>query len=335
MIKFSAAVARMFIRSVLLSIACCASPALAQSQGTSPPPYPVKPVRLMLGPAPGSVADGLTRVMAAALSELWKQQVIVDNRPGAGNTIAPAIVAKSAPDGYTLHRCGVGDAISPALYKKPSYSHLRDFGLLARIGLTPNIFVVHPSVPAKTVKEFVALAKAHPGKLDYGATGVGSSPQLSFELFKSMTGINVVHVPYKAAAMAQADLLAGRITAQMSNLPNHIDTVRRGKVRALGVTSIKRSQRLPEIPTIAESGVPGYDVSSWYGMCSPIGVDKAIQKKIEVDVLRLLKTPEIRQRLVDLGVDVEPLDAGEFAAFFRAETAKWIKAARDAGISPQ
>jgi tripartite-type tricarboxylate transporter receptor subunit TctC len=326
---------RRHIRSVLLSLACCASTALAQSQSTSPPTYPVKPVRLMLGPAPGSVADGLTRVMAAALSELWGQQVFVDNRPGAGNTIAPAIVAKSAPDGYTLHRCGVGDAIAPALYKKLSYNHLRDFGLLARIGLTPNILVVHPSVPAKTVREFVALARAHPGKLDYGTTGIGSSPQLSFELFKSMTGINVVFIPYKAAALAHTDLLAGRITAQMSNLPNHIDTVRTGKVRALSVTSIKRSPRLPEIPTIAESGVPGYDVSSWYGMCSPIGVDKAVQKKIEVDVLKLVKTPEISRRLVDLGVDVEPLDSTEFAAFFRAETAKWIKAARDAGISPQ
>jgi tripartite-type tricarboxylate transporter receptor subunit TctC len=318
-----------------VSIAWCAGTALAQNQATSPPPYPVKPVRLMLGPAPGSVADGLTRVMAAALSELWGHQVIVDNRPGAGNTIAPAIVAKSVPDGYTLHRCGVGDAIAPALYKKLSYDHLRDFGLLARIGLTPNILVVHPSVPAKTVKEFIALAKTNPGKLDYGTTGIGSSPQLSFELFKSMTGINVVFIPYKAAALAHTDLLAGRITAQMSNLPNHIDTVRTGKVRALGVTAIKRSPRLPEIPTIAESGVPGYDVSSWYGMCAPIGVDKAIQKKIEVDVLRLLKMPEIRQRLVDLGVDVEPLDSAEFAAFFRAETTKWIKAARDAGISPR
>jgi tripartite-type tricarboxylate transporter receptor subunit TctC len=320
---------------MLLCAACCAGTALAQAQSSGPPAYPVKPVRLMLGPAPGSVADGLTRVLAAALSELWGQQVIVDNRPGAGNTIAPAIVAKSAPDGYTLHRCGVGDAIAPALYKTLSYSHLRDFGLLARIGLTPNILVVHPSVPAKTVREFIALAKAHPGKLEYGTTGVGSSPQLSFELFKSMAGINVVFIPYKAAALAHTDLLAGRISAQMSNLPNHIDTVRTGKVRALGVTSAKRSPRLPEVPTIAESGVPGYDVSSWYGMCSPIGVAKAIQKKIEVDVLKLLNVPEIRQRLVDLGVDVEPQDSAEFTAFFRAETAKWIKTARAAGITPQ
>jgi tripartite-type tricarboxylate transporter receptor subunit TctC len=299
------------------------------------PAYPVKTVRLMLGPGPGSVADGLTRVMAAALSEMWGQQVVVDNRPGAGNTIAPAMVAKSAPDGYTLHRCGVGDAIAPALYKNLSYSHLKDFAILARIGLTPNILVIHPSIPAKNLKEFVALAKAQPGRLDYGTTGIGSSPQLSFELFKSMTKTNITFVPYKSAALAQNDLLAGRISAQMTNLPNHIETVRTGKVRPLGITTAKRNARLPEVPTIAEQGLPGYDVSSWYGMCAPAGVDKAIQNKIEADTLKILATAEVKQRLTDMGVDVEPLNAAEFTAFFRAETAKWMKTSREAGIQPQ
>src|SRR5690349_358717 len=161
---------RIRVRSLLLCMTCCTVPAYAQT----PAAYPAKPVRLILGPGPGSVADGLTRVMAAALAELWGQQVIVDNRPGAGNTIAPGIVAKSPPDGYALHRCGVGDAIAPALYKKLPYDHLRDFALLARIGLTPNILVVHPSVPVRNLKDFIALAKAQPGKLDYGTTGVGS-----------------------------------------------------------------------------------------------------------------------------------------------------------------
>ena len=322
-----------FCVSLLLSIACSAGAAFAQAQSAAN--YPAKPVRLILGPGPGSVADGLTRVLAAALSELWGQQVIVENRSGAGNTIAPAIVAKSPPDGYALHRCGVGDSIAPALYKKLPYDHLRDFALLARIGLTPNILVVHPSVPVKNLKEFIALAKAQPGKLDYGTTGVGSSPHLSFELFKSMTKTNILFIPYKTAALAHQDLVAGRIAAQMSNLPNHVETVRTGKVRALGVTSIKRSLRLPEVPTIAESGVPGYDVSSWYGVCAPIAVDKAILNKIETDVLKLLATSELKQRLTDLGVDVEPQNSGEFTSFFRAETAKWIKTAREAGIAPQ
>jgi len=325
---------RVYVGSALLSIACCAS-AGVYAQSTAGASYPSKPVRLMLGPGPGSVADGLTRVLAAALSDAWSQQVVVENRSGAGNTIAPAIVAKSPPDGYTLHRCGVGDAIAPALYKKLSYDHLKDFALLARIGLTPNILVVHPSIPAKSVKDFVALAKANPGKLEYGTTGVGSSPQLSFELFKSMTKTDITFIPYKTAALAHNDLIAGRIAAQMSNLPNHIETVRTGKVRALGITTAKRSQRLPEVPTIAEAGLTGYDVSSWYGMCAPVGVDKAIQNKIEADVLKVLAVPEVKQRLTDMGVDVEPLNSGDFTAFFRAETTKWIKTAREAGISPQ
>jgi tripartite-type tricarboxylate transporter receptor subunit TctC len=326
---------RFCVRLLALSITCCAWAAPAYAQSTAPSTYPAKPVRLMLGPGPGSVADGLTRVMAAALTELWGQQVIVENRPGAGNTIAPGVVAKSPPDGYTLHRCGVGDSIAPALYKKLPYDHLRDFALLARIGLTPNILVVHPSVPAKTLKEFIALAKANPGKLEYGTTGVGSSPQLSFELFKSMTKTNIVFIPYKSAALAHNDLVAGRVAAQMSNLPNHIETVRSGKVRALGITTMKRSARLPDVPTIAEAGLAGYDVSSWYGMCAPIAVDKAIQAKIETDTLKLLATPEIKQRLTDMGVDVEPQNSAQFAAFFRNETAKWIKAAHEAGIVPQ
>lgn len=326
---------RMILPALFFVSAFCAAPAVAQSPAAGTPSYPSKPVRLMLGPGPGSVADGLTRVLAQALSELWGQQVIVDNRPGAGNTIAPAIVAKSPPDGYTLHRCGVGDAIAPALYKKLSYDHLRDFAPLARIGLTPNILVIHPSVPAKNLKEFIALARANPGKLEYGTTGVGSSPQLSFELFKSMTKTNITFIPYKSAALAHTDLVAGRIAAQMSNLPNHIETVRTGKVRALGITTLKRSARLPEVPTIAEAGLPGYDVSSWYGVCAPITVDKAIQNKIETDVLKMLATPDVKQRLTDLGVDVEPQSSSEFSAFFRAETAKWIKTAREAGIAPQ
>jgi tripartite-type tricarboxylate transporter receptor subunit TctC len=315
-----------------LSIGCSAA---AQAQGAGPSGYPAKPVRLFVGTGPGSLADALTRVLATALTELWKQQVIVESRPGAGNTIAPAIVAKSPPDGYTLFRCGAGDAIAPALYRSLPYDHFRDFAMLARIGLTANILVVHPSVPAKTLKEFIALAKANPGKLEYGTTGVGTSPHLSFELFKSMTKTDITFIPYKTPALAHTDLLAGRIAAQITNLPNHLETVRAGKVRALGVTTARRSARMPDVPTIAESGLPGYEVSSWYGMCTPIGVDKVIQNRIEADTLKVLTMPESKQRLTDMGVDVEPQNSAEFTAFFRAETAKWIKTAREAGIAPQ
>jgi tripartite-type tricarboxylate transporter receptor subunit TctC len=318
--------------AAVLTTICCTSGAWAQSGAAAN--FPSKPVRLMLGPGPGSVADGLTRVLAAAMSELWGQQVVVENRSGAGNTIAPAYVAKAPPDGYTLHRCGVGDAIAPALYKNLSYSHLRDFAILARIGLSPNILVIHPSIPAKNLKAYVALAKANPGKLEYGSTGRGSSPQLSFELLKGMTKADITFVPYKSAALAQNDLLAGRISAHMSNLPNYIAPVKEGKVRALGVTTAKRSHWLPDVPAIAEE-LPGYDVSSWYGVCAPIGVDKTVQKKIETDVLALLKQPKLQQRLTDMGVIVEPLDAAAFTEFFRAETERWAKVARESGIEPQ
>lgn len=320
---------RRFVTPLLISLTCSAGLAHAQSPAAE---WPAKPVRLMLGPGPGSVADGLTRVVAQALSELWKQQVIVENRSGAGNTIAPAIVAKSTPDGYTLHRCGVGDSISPSLYKNLSFSHLRDFSILARIGHTPNILVVHPSLPVKNLQDFIALARTQPGKLDYGATGAGSSPQLSMELLKAMTKIDVVHVPYKSAALAQTDLLAGRVMSQFTNLPNHIDTVKNKKVRAMGVSSGKRNPRLPDVPTIAEQGVPGYDVSSWYGICAPIGVDKAIQAKIEADTLKVLAIPEVKNRLTELGVEVESMNSAEFLAFFRSETAKWADAIKAAGI---
>ena len=323
---------RVVIGSLAFAALFAVSSAGAQSSAAAS--YPAKPVRLLLGPGPGSVADGLTRVIAAAMSEMWGQQVVVENRSGAGNTIAPAYVAKAAPDGYTLHRCGVGDSIAPALYKNLSYSHLRDFAILARIGLSPNILVIHPSIPAKNLKEYVALAKAHPGKLEYGSTGRGSSPQLSFELLKSMSKTDITFVPYKSAALAQNDLLAGRISAHMSNLPNYIAPVKEGKVRALGVTTAKRSEWLPEVPSIAEA-LPGYDVSSWYGICGPVGLDKAIQKKIETDVLKLLTQPKLKQRLTDMGVIVEPLDSVAFTEFFRAETARWAKVAREAGIEPQ
>lgn len=323
------------MRITLATLAASFVLAAPSASAQAPANWPAKPVRMMLGPGPGSVADGLTRVMAQALSDHWGQQVVVDNRSGAGNTIAPAIVAKSAPDGYTLHRCGVGDSIAPALYKKLSYDHLKDFAILARIGHTPNILVVHPSLPVKGLQDFIKLARDNPGKLDYGTTGIGSSPQLSYELLKSMTKMNVVFVPYKMAALAQADLLAGRIISQMSNLPNHIDTVKQGKVRALGVTSGKRNPRLPNVPTIAEQGVPGYDVSSWYGICSPVGVDKGVQAKIETDSLKVLTIPDVKQRLTDLGVEVEPMNSVEFTAFFRAETDRWGKVVREAGIPKQ
>jgi tripartite-type tricarboxylate transporter receptor subunit TctC len=288
-----------------------------------------------MGLPAGGPTDGVGRVIAMKMSELWGQQMVIENRPGAGSTIATAIVAKAPPDGYTLLMCPISDAVAPALHKKLPYDFLRDFAAIAHIGTTPNVFVVHPSVPAKSVREFIAYAKANPGKIDYAATGIGQSGHLSFELLKTMTGINVVYVPYKTVGVAVTDLLAGRVSAQITNLPAQVENIRVGKVRALGVTSAKRSARVPEVPTISESGVPGFEVTVWYGMCAPVAVPKLVLDKIGADVLKVLAMPDVRQRLADQGVDVEPMASEPFASFIRAETQRWAKVVKSAGIQPQ
>jgi tripartite-type tricarboxylate transporter receptor subunit TctC len=298
--------------------------------------YPIKPVRMLIGPGAGGSTDVMARTYASKMSELWGQQVVVENRPGAGNTLAPTIAAKSTPDGYTVVYCGISDAIAPALYKKLSYDLLRDFAPISLIGTTANILVVHPSVPAKSVQEFIAYARANPGKIDYGSTGVGISTHLSMELFKTMTGVNLVHVPYKAFALALPDLLAGRITVMMNNLPAQVDPIRSGKLRGLGVTTLKRSPRLPEIPTIDESGVPGFEVMVWYGVMAPAAVPVPILNKLHADTLKALGMADLRLRLEQQGIDPgSSATREEFAAFVKSETVKWAKVVRDANIPTQ
>ena len=299
-------------------------------------PFPNKPVRMLIGPGAGGPTDVMARTYASKMTELWGQQVVVENRPGAGNTLAPTIGAKSTPDGYTIVYCGISDAIAPALYKKLSYDLLRDFVPLSLIGTTANLMVVHPSVPAKSVQEFIAYARANAGKIDYGSTGVGISTHLSMELFKTMTGVNLVHVPYKAFALALPDLLAGRITVMVSNLPGLVDTVRSGKLRGLGVTTLKRSPRLPEVPTIHESGVPGFELTVWYGVMAPAAVPAPILNKIHADTVKALGMADLRLRLEQQGIDPgSSATREEYAAFVKSETVKWAKVVRDANIPTQ
>jgi tripartite-type tricarboxylate transporter receptor subunit TctC len=287
-----------------------------------------------MGPAAGGPTDSVGRVLAKRLSETWGKPVVVENRPGAGNTMATAAAAKAAPDGYTLLLCPSSDAVAPSLYAKLPYAFSREIAALSHIGSTPNILVVHPSFPAKTVSEFIAHAKANPGKINYGGVGVGQSGHLSMELLKSMTGIDIVYVPYKSAGLVMTDLLAGRMDAQSTNLPLHVDNVRTGKVRALGVTSLKRSSRLPDVPAIAET-VPGFDVTVWYGICAPAGLPKSIVYKVAADVAQALKTPEVQKRMADYGVDVEFMGPEKFATYIKSETARWGKVINAAGISGQ
>ncbi|MGZ5095919.1 MAG: Bug family tripartite tricarboxylate transporter substrate binding protein [Burkholderiales bacterium] len=297
-------------------------------------PYPTKPVRLLMGPAAGGPTDSVGRVLATRLSELWGKPVIVENRPGAGNTIATAAAAKATPDGYTLLFCPISDAFAPALYNKLPYDFSREIVAVAHVGATPNIFVVPPSSQARTMKDFIAYAKANPGKLNYGGQGIGQSGHLAMELLRSMAGIDVVYVPYKSVGLVVTDLLAGRMDAQITNLPAHVDNVKSGKLRALGVTSAKRSPRLPDVPAIAET-VPGFDVTVWYGVCAPAGLPKPIVHKVATDVAQALKTAEVQKRMADYGVDVEFMGPEKFGSYIKAETVRWGKVIKQAGIQGQ
>jgi tripartite-type tricarboxylate transporter receptor subunit TctC len=297
--------------------------------------FPNKPVRVIMGPASGGPSDITGRIFAAKMSEIWGQQVIVDNRPGAGNTLGAAIAAKATPDGYTLLQCNISDTIAPALYKKLPYDFMTGFVPVSMIGTTPNVLMLNPSIPARSVQEFVAYTKANAGKISYGSTGVGISTHLSAELLKSMTGADITHVPYKGASVAFTDLIGGRIAMMISNLPAYIDAIKTGKVRALGVTSTKRNAQLPDVPTIAESGVPGYEVTVWTGICAVAGTPKSIVAKINADMVKALNMPDLQQRLYLQGVEATPNSPGAFTAFIKSETTKWAKVVKDAGIPAQ
>ena len=308
-------------------IAMCALPALAQ------PNYPSKPIRLIVGYTPGGGTDLASRYVAAGLSELWGATVLVDNRPGAGGAVGTELVARAAPDGYTIMLCTIGShAITPARIKLP-YDHIKDFSFLSKIGSTPNLFMAHPGQPFKNAGDVVAYAKANPGKLSFGSSGVGASPHLSIELLKSMTGINIVHVPYKGAAPALADVIGGQIPLSVGNLPGGpLSAVKSGRVIGVGVTSARRSPRAAEVPTFAEGGVPGYDVSSWYGICAPAGLPRAVAAKLNAGLVKVLSSPEMKVRMEDQGIDVMPSSQEEFVAFVKTETMKWQKVVKEAGL---
>ena len=306
---------------------CLPLPAAAQQ-------YPAKPVRIMVGFAPGGGVDTAARIVAAGLADLWGTTVFVENRPGAAGGVATEFTAKASPDGYTLMLCQIAlHAITPARVKKLPYDHIADFAFPSMIGSVTNVFMVHPSMPTKTLREFIALAKSQPGKINFGSSGVGASPHLSVELLKTMARIDIVHVPYKGAALALSDVMSGHIESSVGNLSGSLlGAVRAGRVRALGVTAGKRSKQVPDVPTFAEAGVPGYDVSGWYGICTQSKVPQPILAKLNADLNRLLNDPVVRKRLEDQAVDVAPSTPEQFVAHVKAETAKWTKVVRDAGL---
>ena len=309
--------------ALLAAPSAFAQPASAAASG--------KPMHIVVGFTPGGAPDMLARLLGERITTGWGQQVIVDNKPGAGGNTGADFVAKAAPDGLTIYVGTVGThAINGALYARMPYDMVKDFAPITLLATTPNLLVVNNDVPAKTLPEFIALGKRE-GKMTFASSGSGTSIHVSGELFKTMTGIDMTHIPYKGRATAIPDLLGGRVTMMFDNMPSSLPLVKEGKLRALGVTSLKRSPAAPEIPTIAEQGLPGFDAVSWFALFAPAGTPRPIVDRLQAEVKKILAQPEIAKKLAEAGLDAVGSSPDELAAYQRTEIAKWAKVVKDSG----
>ena len=317
--------------AVFLAALAVAYPVALRAQG-----FPDRPLRLLVGQAPGTATDIVARAVAARWGERLRQNVVVDNRPGAGETIAAEAVARAVPDGHTVLFGSIAShGIAPALYAKLPYDPARDFAPLSLVGKVPNVLVVFPGLPARAMGDFIALIKVQPGKLNYGSTGVGTSTHLGMELLKTRMALDIVHVPYKSGPAAFTDLMAGQVSAGLFNLPSQLPLIKANRVRALGVTSLRRSTHLPEVPTLDEAGVPGYEVVVWYAMFAPARTPQAAHARLHAELLRALDGADFRERSAGLGVDFQSSTPAELAGYSRAEIEKWARVAREAGIKAE
>jgi tripartite-type tricarboxylate transporter receptor subunit TctC len=306
---------------------CAAGQAQAQAAST----YPNKPIHIVVTFTSGGAPDILARLIGEKLNAAWGQPVIVDNKPGAGGNIGADYVAKAAPDGYNLVLGTVGThSINGALYQNMPYDMVKDFTPVTLLASTPNMLVVNNDVPAKNLSEFIALGKKE-GKMTFASSGSGTSIHVSGELFKTMTGIDMQHIPYKGRASAIPDLLGGRVTMMFDNMPSSLPLVREGKLRAIGVTSAKRSAAAPDIPTLAESGLPGFEAVSWFAMFAPANTPAPVVNKLQAEISKILKSPDISKKLLDLGLDPSGSTPAELAAYQKSEIAKWSKVVKDSG----
>jgi len=296
--------------------------------------YPARPVRLIIGYTPGGSADLTARLMGQWLSERLGQTVLVESRPGASTNLATEAVVHAPADGYTLLLVAPANAINASLFDKLNHNFLRDIALVAGINRFPNVMEVNPSVPAKTVPEFIAYAKANPGKLNMASSGSGSTIHVSGELFKMMTGINMVHVPYRGGAPALTDLIGGQVQVMFDNIPTSIEHIRAGKLRPLGVTSTTRSELLPDVPTVADF-VPGYEASAWYGIGAPKTTPAEIIDRLNTAINAILADPAVKKRFADMGATLLPGSAAEFGKFIADETEKWGKVVKFSGAKPE
>ena len=297
--------------------------------------YPTKPIRIIVPFPPGGATDILARAVGVELTKTWGQPVLVENRPGAGGNIGTDIVAKATPDGYTLVMGTVGThAINMSLYPKMPYDTVKDFAPVTLVASVPNLLVVHPSLPVKTVNDLIELAKSKPGQIYFASSGNGTSIHLAGELFKAMANVSMVHVPYKGSAPAVADLLGGQVSLMFDNMPSSLPHAKAGKLRPIGVTSAKRSPALPEVPTIAESGLPGYEASSWFGLLAPAATPREVVNKLSQTIAASLQTPEMKERLSTQGAEPVGNTPEQFATYIQSEISKWAKVVRISGAKP-
>ena len=294
--------------------------------------YPSKPIRFVVPYPPGGPLDIVARLLGQHVGESLKQPVIVENKAGAGGNIGADLVAKSAPDGYTILMGAVAThAINPSLYASMPYDARKDFIPVTQIASTPNVLVVNPALPVHNVREFIDYAKANPGKLNFGSGSTGSAGHLAGELFKSLAGVQMTHVPYKGAAPAMNDLIGGQIQLMFDNLASSLGQIKAGKVRALAVTTAKRSELAPDLPTIAESGLPGFDINTWFGLFVPAGTPKAIVDRLHDEFVTALNLPEVRGKMLALGAEPVGSTPDQFAAYIRSEAAKYAKLVKASG----
>jgi tripartite-type tricarboxylate transporter receptor subunit TctC len=315
--------------SLAAAIALPSAPAFAQAQN-----FPTKAIRFVVGFAPGGGTDVVARLIAPKLSENLGQPVVVENRPGASGTVAAGQVAKSAPDGHTIMMGVVSvNTILPSLMPNLPYDPIKDFAAVTLTASVPHLIVVHPSLPVKTIKDLIALAKAEPGKLNYPSAGNGTTPHIAGEMFKSMAGVDLMHVPYKSTGQSMPDLLGGRLSVGFDTYPTAAPHVRTGKLRAIAATSTKRLAEFPDVPTVEESGVPGYRFATWYGVFAPAGTPPAIVNRLHAEFAKAMNSPDIRPRLVEMGIDdTTTRTPEEFATLVRNDMARFSKVVKDAGV---
>ncbi|MBI3937619.1 MAG: tripartite tricarboxylate transporter substrate binding protein [Betaproteobacteria bacterium] len=319
---------------LLRTCAALLSATLALPAIAAPPGYPAKPIRIVVPYAPGGGGDIIARMLGARLTESLGQQVVVDNRPGGGTIIGSEIVARATPDGYTLLINTAAHTINPGLHAKLPFDALRDFAPVILIALLPNVLVAHPALPANSVRELIALAKARPGSLNYASSGTGTAAHLAGELFRSMAGIEITHVPYKGGGAVMPDLIAGHVQLTFATMPSSIPHVKAGKLKALAVATVKRSSAMPQLPTIAEAGLPGYDASNWIGMLAPSATPGPVIATLNGHIARAVQLPDVRERMLAQGFEPATGSPEAFGAVIRRELPKWRRVITESGARP-